>query len=127
MNIENTIDALFWIDQIAATVWIILSLIMFWILYQLYALESKEHPVFKFGVFLLVLVWLYPIYTFLFNQIEVGFAGNLITLGVTAVYMKKLKNLPFKKYYLLLLQLFWLVLASVYVGLLLLEKMQTAY
>ncbi len=123
----NLIDAFSWIDTVAATVWILLTVVMFWILYQVYGMEGRKHPVFKFGVFLLVLVWLYPLYTFMFNQLEVGFFGNLLTLGATAVYMKKLKNLPFKKYYLLVPQLFWLVLASVYVGLLLLEKMQTAY
>ncbi|WP_276391361.1 hypothetical protein [Eudoraea chungangensis] len=126
MNIENTIDALFWIDQIAATVWIILSLIMFWILYQLYALESKEHPVFKFGVFLLVLVWLYPVYTFLFNQIEVGFAGNLLTLWATSHYILKLKKLAFKQYLLLLPQIVWLLVATFYVGCLLAEKYMMA-
>lgn len=122
MTLETIIEALFWIDTIAATVWIFLTVIMFWILYQLYGLEGKQHPIFRFGVFLLVLVWLYPIYTFLFNQLEVGMAGNLLTLWATIYYMLKLKKLPFKKYLLLLPQIIWLLIASFYVGCLLAEK-----
>lgn len=118
---EELINALSWIDTVAATVWIVLTVIMFWILYRVHDLEGKKHPIFKFGIFLLVLVWLYPLYTFVFNQLEVGFAGNLITLWATISYASRLK--AFKKLAIWMIpQIVWIVLASIYVGLLLANK-----
>ena len=121
---EELINALSWIDTIAATVWLGLTVIMFWILYKVYGKEGKKHPVFRFGVFLLILVWLYPIYTFIFNQLEVGLAGNLITLWATYAYRTRLK--PFGRKYAnwMYPQLIWLCLATIYVGLLLINRFQ---
>ena len=121
---ENLINALSWIDTIAATVWIGLTVIMFWILYSVYGREGKQHPVFRFGVLLLVLVWLYPLYTYLFNQFEVGLAGNLITLWATISYRNRLKVLDKKMANWMVPQIIWIGLATVYVGLLLLDKLQ---
>jgi hypothetical protein len=119
---ENIINALSWIDAAAATVWILLTIIMFWLLYKVYETESRSHPVFHFGVFLLVLVWLYPLYTFLFNQLEVAFLGNLITLWATVAYMQRLKKLPIKEYKWMIPQIVWIIIASFYVGCMLIEK-----
>ena len=121
---EELINALSWIDTIAATVWIGLTVIMFWILYKVYGKEGKNHPVFRFGVFLLVLVWLYPIYTFAFNQLEVGLAGNLVTLWATYSYKNRLKPLGVKYSKWMYPQLIWLCLATLYVGLLLIYRIQ---
>ena len=90
---EDIINALSWIDTAAGTVWIVLTIIMFWLLYQVYDRLGSTHPTFYFGIFLLVLVWLYPLYTFLFNQLEVGFAGNILTLVITVMYRKRLNTL----------------------------------
>ena len=119
---ENIINALSWIDSAAATVWILLTIIMFWLLYKVYETEGRNHPVFHFGVFLLVLVWLYPLYTFLFNQLEVAFLGNLITLWATVVYMQKLRKLPIKEFKWMIPQIVWIIIASFYVGCMLVEK-----
>lgn len=123
---DTLLNALSWIDTIAATVWIGLTVIMFWILYKVYGKEGKKHPVFRFGVFLLVLVWLYPIYTYFFNQLEVGLAGNLLTLWATISYRNRLKPLGGKMANWMFPQIIWVCLASVYVGLLLLVKYQQA-
>jgi tryptophan-rich sensory protein len=123
---ENIINALSWIDSAAATVWILLTIIMFWLLYKVYDIEGRKHPVFGFGVFLLILVWLYPLYTFLFNQLEVAFIGNLLTLLVTIIYMQKLKQLPIREYKLMTPQIVWIIIATFYVGCMLLEKYQMA-
>ena len=121
---DKLLNALSWIDTIAPTVWIGLTVIMFWILYKVYGKEGKKHPVFRLGVFLLVLVWLYPIYTYMFNQLEVGLAGNLVTLWVTILYKNRLK--PFDKKFAnwMYPQIVWLCIALFYVGLFLLEKYQ---
>jgi tryptophan-rich sensory protein len=119
---ENIINALSWIDDAAATVWILLTIIMFWLLYKVYETESRSHPVFHFGVFLLVLVWIYPLYTFLFNQLEVAFIGNMITLWATVAYMQKLNKLPIKEYKWMIPQIVWIIIASFFVGCMLIEK-----
>ncbi|MBT8321693.1 MAG: tryptophan-rich sensory protein [Eudoraea sp.] len=121
---ETLMNALSFIDTIAATVWIGLTVIMFWILYKVYGKEGKQHPVFRFGVFLLVLVWLYPLYTYMFNQFEVSLAGNLITLWATISYRNRLKSLDKKMANWMYPQIIWICLATVYVALLLLDKLQ---
>ncbi|MCX2720061.1 hypothetical protein [Lentiprolixibacter aurantiacus] len=121
---DNILNALTWIDTIAPTIWIGLTVIMFWILYKVYAKEGKRHPIFRFGVFLLVLVWLYPVYTYFFNQFEVSLAGNLLTLWATISYKNRLKPLDEKMANWMYPQIIWICLASVYVGLLLLDKYQ---
>ncbi|MBT8312234.1 MAG: hypothetical protein KJO94_08850 [Eudoraea sp.] len=121
---EELINALSWIDTIAATVWIGLTVIMFWILYKVYGKEGKKHPVFRFGVFLLILVWLYPLYTFVFNQFEVGLVGNLLTLWATYSYRKQLKPLGGNYANWMYPQLIWICLATIYVGLLLINRYQ---
>ena len=121
---DDLLNALAWIDTIAATVWIGLTVIMFWLLYKVYAMEGKNHPVFRFGVFLLVLVWLYPLYTFLFNQVEVGLAGNLLTLWATISYRNRLKSLGKNMAKWMYPQIIWLCLATIYVGLFLINKYQ---
>ncbi len=123
---ETIIDGLSWIDTIAGTVWIILTVIMFWLLYKVYEVFGSSHPTFYFGIFLLAIVWLYPLYTFFFNQLEVGFAGNIFTLIVTVMYMNRLKQLSLKKSRWMIPQIVWLVVASFYVGCMLVIKYQTS-
>lgn len=122
---EKIVEALSWIDTIAGTVWIFLTVIMFWLLYKVYDAKGSKHPTFYFGVFLLVFVWLYPLYTFLFNQLEVGFIGNILTLVVTVVYMKKLKMISKILSRWMIPQIGWLIAATFYVGCLLVIKYQT--
>lgn len=119
---ENLINALSWIDTLAPTVWIALTVIMFWILYKVYGKEGKKHPVFRFGVFLLILVWLYPLYTYVFNQFEVSLAGNLITLWATLAYRKRLMSFGKNAANWMLPQLIWIGIAIIYVGLLVFDK-----
>ena len=121
---DNILNALSWIDTIAPTIWIGLTVIMFWILYKVYGKEGRKHPVFRFGVMLLVLVWLYPVYTYAFNQLEVGLAGNLLTLWATISYSKRLNSLDRKMARLMYPQIIWLCMAIVYVGLLVVNKYQ---
>ena len=123
---EKIIDSLSWIDTAAGTVWIVLTIIMFWLLYKVYEVVGSKHPTFYFGVFVLVFVWLYPLYTFLLNQIEVGFVGNIITLVVTVMYMNRLKEVLGKKSRLLIPQIVWLIIATFYVGSMLVLKYQLA-
>ncbi len=122
---ENIIEALSWIDTVAGTVWIFLTIIMFWLLYKVYDTLGSKHPTFYFGVFLLVFVWLYPLYTYLFNQLEVGFVGNILTLVVTVVYMNKLKVISRILSRWMIPQIVWLIVATFYVSCMLVIKYQT--
>lgn len=124
--LENIIESLSWIDTIAATVWILLTVIMFWLLYRVYETLGSGHKTFYLGIFLLVIVWLYPLYTFLFNQLEVGFLGNIFTLVVTIIYMNRLKAIsaPLSRW--MIPQIIWLLIATFYVGCMLMLKYQTA-
>ena len=123
---EKIIDALSWIDTAAGTVWIVLTIIMFWLLYNVYEKVGSKHPTFYFGILVLVFVWLYPLYTFLFNQLEVGFVGNIVTLVLTVMYMNRLKEILKEKWRLMIPQIVWLVLATFYVGCMLVLKYQLA-
>ena len=122
---ENIVEALSWIDTIAGTVWIILTVIMFWLLYKVYDALGSKHSTFYFGVFLLAFVWLYPLYTYLFNQLEVGFAGNILTLVFTVMYMNKLKVISRILSRWMIPQIIWLIVATFYVGCMLVIKYQT--
>lgn len=122
---ENIVQALSWIDTVAGTVWIFLTIIMFWLLYKVYDTYGSRHLTFYFGIFLLIFVWLYPLYTFLFNQLEVGFIGNILTLVVTVIYMNKLRLVSGNLSRWMIPQIVWLVLASFYVGCLLVIKYQS--
>lgn len=123
---EKIIESLNWIDNAAIPVWILLSLLMLWIQYQVYGMEDRKHAIFVLGFVLLALIWLYPAYTYLFNQLEVGFAGNLLTLVVSWIYWIRLRTLSLKLSRLMVPQLIWLIVASVYVGSLLVFKYQNA-
>ena len=122
---EDIINALSWIDTIAGTVWIVLTIIMFWLLYQVYEQLGSTHPTFYFGIFLLALVWLYPLYTFLFNQLEVGFAGNILTLVITVMYRNRLNVLSGRYGKWMVPQIIWLIVATFYVGCMLVLKYQS--
>ena len=123
---EKIINALSWIDTVAGTVWIVLTVIMFWLLYKVYETVGSKHPTFYFGILVLVFVWLYPLYTFLFNQLEVGFMGNIATLVLTVMYMNRLKDVVKDKSRLMIPQIVWLILATFYVGCMLVLKYQLA-
>jgi tryptophan-rich sensory protein len=123
---ENIIENLSWIDTIASTVWIVLSLIMFWILYRVYETLGSTHPTFYFGIFLLIMVWLYPVYTFFFNQLEVGFVGNVLTLILTVMYMNRLRPVSVRISRMMIPQVVWLIVATFYVGSMLVLKYQNS-
>ncbi|TAI48267.1 hypothetical protein [Flagellimonas allohymeniacidonis] len=122
---KEILDYFTWIDFMAAGVWILLSIIMIWILIRVDKLKGRNNPYFYLGLFLLVFVWLYPLYTYLFNQLEVGAAGNLLTLWLTLKYRSRLKEVKQNLHNYLAPQIIWLVLATLYVGLQILVKYQS--
>ena len=116
---EKLIEALNWIDAIATVVWIILILIMIVILKNIHNLFGSTNAAFKWGIFLVVIVLIYPVYTSFYYQLEIGFLGNVFTLIITLLYRGKLKVLNMKEHNWLVIQIIWLGITSVYVGLML--------
>nr|WP_299346070.1 hypothetical protein [Allomuricauda sp.] len=122
---KQILDYLTWIDFIAAGVWVLLTIIMVWLLFRIYKKTGMANGHFYLGIFLLVIVWLYPLYTYFFNQLEVGAAGNIFTLLVTLKYRSGLKGLNRNLSKYLIPQIVWLVAATLYVGLQILVKYQS--
>lgn len=73
-----------------------------------------QTPLFKTGVVLLAVIWLYPLVTPYFYPIESGFLANMLTLGLTVYYFKRLKTQTPKLQLWLLPQLLWLVFSTLY-------------
>ncbi|MEK6155183.1 tryptophan-rich sensory protein [Flavobacteriaceae bacterium 3-367] len=119
---KNILHSLSWIDSVAGAVWILLTLIMIGVLYQIYRRKGYTKKSFYLGLLLLVLIWSYPLYTNFFDALEIGMAGNIFTLLMTVLYMVRLKTVSIGLSKFMIPQAIWLSVASLYVGLLLLDK-----
>ena len=118
---NDIINALSWIDSVATVVWIVLILIMLIILKNLHSNFGWQDKTLKFGIILLVIVIAYPLYTRFFLQLEIGFIGNIATLVMTLIYQKRIKAKEMREAKWLWPQVIWLCVASIYVGLMLIE------
>ncbi|MEM8887817.1 MAG: tryptophan-rich sensory protein [Bacteroidota bacterium] len=119
---SKIIESLSWIDSIAGFVWLVLSGIMIYILFRIKGLEGTKNKYFSLGVFLLVIVWLYPLYTGFYSSLEIGAVGNVFTLGVTLWHLIRLKELDRRLSSLMIPQIIWLSVATFYVSLMILDK-----
>ena len=122
MNVQDIISKLNWIDSVAGGVWMGLTLIMCLVLQFIYRKQGPRSTMFKWGVFLMLLVWMYPLYTAFYTQMEIGMIGNIFTLGVTWIYFTKVRTILPSRAFWLLPQMLWLGIATVYVGLLLVDR-----
>ena len=118
---QKIIEALSWIDTIAAIVWIGLILILLIILKNLHTIYGWKDRALKQGIILLIIIVAYPLYTSFFLQLEIGFIGNIVALILTLSLKKKLTQRSRKESRWLWPQIIWLALASVYVALMLLQ------
>lgn len=118
---NDLIDALGFIDQIATIVLIILILILIVVLKNLHTEYGWQDKNLKQTFIILVLMLAYPLYTSLYLQLEIGLAANLIMLFLTLKLIKALKILERKESKWLLPQAIWLSLVSLYVLLMLLQ------
>ena len=118
---EDLLKNLEWINSAATVVWIILIVIQVIVLKNLLNLKLRKHKSFKMGITLLFLVLVYPIYTSFDLQLEIGLLGNLVTLFITIAYQRVLKNLQLKENKWLIPQIVWLLVVTIYVGLMLIN------
>ena len=112
--IDQLLDTLSWVPDYATGIWIVLSGLLIFILLTLNKRQNMQTPLFKTGVVLLVVIWLYPLVTPYVYPIESGFIVNLLTLGLTVYYFKQLKAQTPRLQLWLLPQLLWLVFSTLY-------------
>ncbi|MBT8256836.1 MAG: hypothetical protein KJO49_00070 [Bacteroidia bacterium] len=118
---EKIINSLSWIDSAATIVWIVLILIMLIIIKNLHSNFGWQDRTLKFGLILLLVVVAYPLYTRFFLQLEIGFIGNIATLIMTLIYMKRIRVKKMKEAQWLWPQIIWICLVSIYLASMLIE------
>jgi hypothetical protein len=122
MEIRDILDSMNWIDRYAAAIWFFLSLILIGILLQLYLRAGTQSSSFWMGIGLLLLIWLYPLYTAWFKLFEIGTVGNIITLGYTLVYRSRIQKINPKWGRWLWPHIIWMGLATLFLGLQIWQK-----
>lgn len=120
--IDQLLSYLNWLPNYATGIWLVLTGILVFTLLQINKQLSIQHPLFKLGVVVIVLIWLYPLYTQLFYPIEVGFIGSLITLAATWIYYKKITQTLAGLSKWLYPVLVWAIISGVYTLLVLISK-----
>ena len=120
--IENILNELRWIYMVAGGVWVVLTVFMIWVLLEIYKSLGDKNPYFRLGLFLLAIVWLYPVYTGLYQQLEIGFVGNIFTLFITILYMSKVNKISKSLPKWMIPQSIWLTVATFYTGLMIVDK-----
>ena len=120
--IDELLSLLNWVPDYATGIWLVITALVVFTLLGINKELGLKHRLFKIGVVLVVIIWLYPLYTQLYYPIELGFIGNLLTLMASWWYFKAVrKELPklVKWLYPLLI---WAILATIFTLLMLLQR-----
>jgi tryptophan-rich sensory protein len=107
------VDKLKWIEQIVGSVWVFLSLLMFfsaWVVYQKNGF-SRE---FWYVIALMIATWTYPLYTFGFKLLP-GLIGNIFYLSFAFFVISIVSHVSINATYLLYPIIAWVSFASFYV------------
>jgi len=121
MDISSLLEQLNWIPWLAGPVWLGLTGLLVYTLYQTKATFHPNHPNYRWGLGLLAFIWAFPVYTYLFPAVWVGELGNIATLGYTIFYFSRTKKWSPNLALWILPQLFWISVASIYGGLLVID------
>lgn len=119
MTVASVLDSLDWVSDVAGGVWLGLTAIMVFIVVRLRKNRDQFRYTYRLGWILLIAVWAYPLYTGFFSNVLLGEIGNVATLLLTVHYAVKLKVVDRSFSWLMLPQVLWCAVASVYGGLLL--------
>ena len=120
--IDNLLSSLSWIPDYSTGIWLVVTALLVFTLLGVNKELGLENKLFKIGVLLILLIWLYPLYTQLYYPIELGFIGNLITLVVSWWYFMVMRKKMPKLVKWLYPLLIWALLASVYTLLMLIQR-----
>lgn len=115
MNLKDFIQSLNWIDNLAAPVWITLTII--WILFKMIQQVGWRNENVYWQLGLLIFIWLHTIYSFYIKGYAIVEVGNIATLILTLWVFNKL-SVPFKRLAKWLIpQIIWITIASLYIAL----------
>ncbi|MEO0895801.1 MAG: tryptophan-rich sensory protein [Bacteroidota bacterium] len=121
--VSTILGYLRWIDSAAGPVWVfLLTTLLVVTLVQVNKQIGRKNGTFNWGIFLLVSIYLYPLYTGFYKSLEIGMIGNVVTFVFTLVHQQNLKNVNPRLSRLMWPQLIWLTVATIYVGLQLAES-----
>ena len=117
MNLKEFFKSLSWIDNIAAPIWIILTILLAWTLFKTIQQIGWKNEYVYWQIGLLVFIWMHPVYTSIIKGDTIVEIGNIATLILTVIVFYKLK-IQFNAFSNWLIpQIIWLTVASLYVGL----------
>ncbi|NQX78522.1 hypothetical protein [Gilvibacter sp.] len=119
---EQLYQSLSWIPEYATGVWVTLSAILVFTLLRVGKRQQVGSALFNLGIGVLALIWLYPLITPYFYPIETGLILTLITFGFSIYYYSRLAREVAKLHLLLVPQLIWLSLSTLYLLLVLISK-----
>ncbi|MDC7998290.1 hypothetical protein [Gilvibacter sediminis] len=119
---EQLYQSLSWIPEYATGIWISLSAILVFTLLKVGKRQVVGSPLFKLGLLVLIVIWLYPAVTPYFYPIESGFIVTVITFVLSIYYYKSLAKQTPRLQLWLWPQLLWLVLVMLYTLVVLLNK-----
>ena len=121
LETTQLVSRLGWIDQVAGLVWVFLTLLMIACIYLLRQPGDRVWHKHSYHVLaLIVMVWLYPIYTLGFKLVP-GLIGNIV-VAVLAIYVTAVvASRSMLAASLLLPTIGWLAAATFYVSLLVLQ------
>ncbi|WP_435579678.1 hypothetical protein [Gilvibacter sp.] len=119
---EQLYQSLYWIPEYATGVWVTLSVLIVFVLLKIIQRRHLGKSLFNLGIGVLALIWLYPLITPYFYPIETGLILTLITFGFSIYYYSRLAREAAKLHLLLVPQLIWLSLSTLYLLLVLISK-----
>ena len=117
MDIAETISYLGWIDVIGRVIWIFLTALMVVVTFNVYMREGQKSLTFRFGLILIVMIWLYPAYTNFDGNMMLGQIASLLTLVMSVIFLVVIRRHSIRLSTLLIPQVVWLGIASLYLGL----------
>ena len=122
MNLKEFFKSLSWIDNIAAPIWIILTILLAWTLFKTIQQIGWKNEYVYWQIGLLVFIWMHPVYTSIIKGDTIVEIGNIATLILTVIVFYKLKIQFNTLANWLIPQIIWITIASLYIGLKLLDK-----
>jgi hypothetical protein len=122
MNWKDFINSLKWIENIAAPIWIILSIILIWLLFKTVQQVAWQNKIVYWQIGLIVFIWMHPVYTSLIKGDTIVEIGNIATLILTVLVFYKLKVQFNSLANWIIPQIIWITIATLYIGLKLIIK-----
>lgn len=87
MNVSKVVKSLSWIDRVIIPVWGFLTLLIFTAFYLVTIKVGHTWNSYTYRIlFLIILIWFYPLYTLGFTSLVLGIVGNIL-VSLSALYV----------------------------------------